>query len=57
MKNMRAILVNQNAGLVVMIVSIAADVRTLVADQNFLFEPAASRSASTLPAKPAPTIK
>ena len=36
MKDMRAVLMNQNAGVVVMIVSVAADVRTLVTKQHLL---------------------
>jgi hypothetical protein len=36
MENVWAIPVNENPGIVVMIVSVAADVRTLIAKQNLL---------------------
>src|SRR5204863_6302981 len=45
MKDMRAILMNQYAGFVVMIISIAADVRALVA-QNYFFVGAAGETFS-----------
>ena len=35
MKDMRSILMNQDAGLVVMIVGIPANVRTLIAEYDF----------------------
>ena len=36
MEDVRPVLVNENAGLVVVVVRIAADMRPLVADQHFL---------------------
>jgi hypothetical protein len=47
---MRAVTVNENARVVVVIVGIACDVRALVYDKNLLSMPHASRSANTLPA-------
>ena len=56
-KNMRPVFVHENAGGIGMIVRVAADVIAPVADQHRLAEPAARRSASTLPANPAPTMR
>jgi hypothetical protein len=35
MENMRAVFVNQNSRVVVMVVSVAADVQSFVHEQNF----------------------
>ena len=39
MKDVRAVFMNQYAVIVIMIVSVAADVRSFVTDQDFLIRP------------------
>jgi hypothetical protein len=57
MKDVRAIFMNEDARVVVAVVGIAADVRALVDDSTRWPSTLASRSARTLPAKPAPTTR
>ena len=56
-EDVRPVGVDQDAGVVVAVVGVAADVRALVDDEHALAAQLASRSARTLPAKPAPTTR
>ena len=57
-KDVGAVAVDQNAVVVVVVVGVARDVWPLVDDQDLLVgSPTASRSANTLPANPAPTMR
>jgi len=48
---------DQKAGIVIEVIGVSSYMIAAIDEQNFLLSTEASRSARTLPEKPAPTIK